>query len=104
MVLGLGGGSLQTLAYAAIAASFFANAAMVGLYAQIAMSFPPTVRATGIGFVIGVGRYGAALGPIAGGMLLSAGLPFVWVSSVIGSASLLAALAIVFLPNKSSSA
>lgn len=98
---GLGSGSLASLAPAAIAASFFANAAMVGLYAQIATSFPPSMRATGIGFVIGVGRCGAALGPIAGGMLLSANLPLVWVWIVIGSASLFSAIAIILLPSAS---
>ncbi len=100
VVLGLGEGSLSKLSYAAIAASFFANAAMVGLYAQIATSFPPAVRATGIGFAIGVGRCGAALGPVAGGFLLSTSLPLVWVSSLMGLASLIAALAIVLLTNK----
>lgn len=99
VLVGIGGDSLTTLGPAAIAANFFANAAMVGLYAQIALSFPPAARATGIGFVIGVGRCGAALGPVAGGLLLSANLPIAWVASLIGLGSLVAALAIIWLPS-----
>lgn len=54
-------------------AGFFANGAVAGLYAVIAQSFPAALRAGGTGFVIGVGRAGAALGPILAGLLFSTG-------------------------------
>ena len=55
------------------------NAAIVGLYAMVAQSYPTAVRAGGTGFIIGVGRGGAALGPIVAGFLFArgAGLPTV---------------------------
>ena len=36
--------------------------------------YPPTIRATGIGWAIGVGRLGSILGPVVGGILLALNL------------------------------
>lgn len=54
---------------AAIMAMFFTNAAIVGYYSAFAVSFPAHARATGTGFVLGVGRAGAAGSPILAGYL-----------------------------------
>jgi MFS family permease len=70
---------------------------VVGLYALIAQSFPTEVRAGGTGFVIGVGRGGAVLGPVIAGYLFTAGQPLSTVSIIMGSGSLVAAAAIVCL-------
>ena len=48
---------------------FFLNAAIVGYYAAYARGFPAYARATGTGFVLGVGRAGAATSPILAGLL-----------------------------------
>ena len=73
-VFGLGQADLQGLSWAAAAGGFCTNAAVVGIYALVAGSFPTAIRAGGTGFVIGVGRGGAALGPVVGGLLFQAGL------------------------------
>lgn len=57
---------------AAFAAMFCTNAAIVGYYAAFALGFPAYARATGTGFVLGVGRMGAASSPIIAGMLFKA--------------------------------
>jgi AAHS family 4-hydroxybenzoate transporter-like MFS transporter len=53
-----------------------------GLNALAAGFYDTEFRATGAGWALGVGRIGAILGPVAGGMLLSAGVPdpelFAW--------------------------
>ncbi|MEZ5743297.1 MAG: MFS transporter [Sphingomonadaceae bacterium] len=54
---------------AAIMAMFFTNGAIVGYYAAFAQGFPAYARATGTGFVLGVGRAGAAGSPIIAGFL-----------------------------------
>jgi benzoate transport len=79
---------LTQLAMLAAGTGFFCNAGIVGLYAMFAQSFPAKIRASGTGFVIGVGRAGAALGPIAAGYLFVAGktLPEVAVIMALGSA------------------
>lgn len=45
------------------------------LYAFVAQYYPLRIRSTGIGWASGVGRSGAILGPILGGILLSMNLP-----------------------------
>lgn len=66
--------NLTLLKLAAGAAGFFLFAGMIGLYAVIARTFPTHVRATGTGFVIGIGRAGSALAPLLAGLLFAAGL------------------------------
>ncbi|HWV12646.1 MAG TPA: MFS transporter, partial [Sphingobium sp.] len=79
------------------AAGFFTNAAVVGLYAIIAHAFPTTVRAGGTGIVIGVGRGGAALGPIAAGFLFTLGFKLSAVALVMASGSLIGACTLMLL-------
>ena len=45
-----------------------------GLYAVAAKVYPTTIRTTGIGFAIGLGRFGAVVGPALAGFLIAAGL------------------------------
>lgn len=83
--------TLAGLSLIAASAGFFTNAAVVGLYALIAQSFPTAVRAGGTGIVIGVGRGGAALGPILAGFLFSLDFTLPLVAIVMASGSLLGA-------------
>jgi benzoate transport len=88
---------LDRMALLAAIAGFFGNAGVSGLYSIVAYAFPTHVRATGTGFVIGVGRAGAVLAPILAGFLFDAqkGLPTV--ALVLASFSLLAAIVLIFL-------
>ena len=103
-VFGQGQADLQGLSMAAAAGGFCTNAAVVGLYALVAGSFPTAIRGGGTGFVIGIGRGGAALGPIIGGFLFAAGLGLPIVAAIMASGSLLAALALLALPKRSDEA
>ncbi|WP_305097268.1 MFS transporter [Croceibacterium aestuarii] len=69
---GLGHGTLGAWRLAAFFTMFFLNAAIVGYYAAFARGFPAYARATGTGFVLGVGRAGAAGSPIIAGYLFTA--------------------------------
>ncbi|QFG21284.1 MFS transporter [Actinomadura sp. WMMB 499] len=51
----------------------FVNGCVAGLYALTPSIYGPDVRATGVGWGIGIGRLGAILSPIAAGRLLDAG-------------------------------
>ena len=84
---GQGQDSLSGLSAVAATAGFFTNAAVVGLYALLAQSYPTELRAGGTGFVIGFGRGGSVVGPIVAGFLLTAGagLPAVAVLMSLGS-------------------
>ena len=60
-VIAVGGG-------AAFSAQIFANAFAAELY-------PPVLRTAGLGWALGVGRVGAIVGPLLGGILLDAAVP-----------------------------
>ena len=89
---------LQALALAAAGAGFCTNAVIVGLYALVAESFPTAIRAGGTGFVIGIGRGGAAFSPVLGGFLFEAGFSLAQVAMVMGAFSLVALAALLGLP------
>jgi predicted MFS family arabinose efflux permease len=45
-----------------------------GLYSAAAKAYPTQIRSTGIGWGIGLGRFGAVIGPAVVGYLIAAGL------------------------------
>ena len=91
---------LMAMKLAGFIADFFINAGIVGLYAVMAMAYPASLRATGTGFAIGVGRAGGVLGPIIGGALLQAGLIPSTVASIMGLGTLFAAVMLWTLPRE----
>ncbi|MFK7886508.1 MAG: MFS transporter [Gammaproteobacteria bacterium] len=96
-IFGQGQATLGQLAVIAAIAGFFTNSAVVGLYALLAQSFPTHLRASGTGFVIGVGRSGAALGPIIAGLLFEGGYSLSSVAFAMALGSLIGAIALVLL-------
>ncbi len=97
---GQGPDDLLRLSLTAAVGGFFTNAAVVGLYAMFAQRFPTPVRAGGTGFAIGFGRGGAALGPIAAGLLFAAGGSLGLVALIMASGSLLGAVAVAALGDR----
>lgn len=97
---GQGQQTLGQLALISAIAGFCTNSAVVGLYALFVESFPTEVRASGTGFVIGVGRGGAALGPIVAGFLFETGFGLSTVALVMASGSLVALVALLLLGRK----
>ena len=103
-VFGFGFRSLPALSLTAAVAAFFINAAVVGLYPIFAAAFPAELRASGTGFIIGVGRGGSALGPIVAGALFAAGSSLLTVSLTMGLGGVLAAVALALLPRHAANA
>lgn len=65
--------------YALVAVAGFGTiGTQILVNAYVAMHFPADVRATALGFTLGVGRLGAIVGPAFGGILLSSGLGVAW--------------------------
>lgn len=96
-VFGLGHENLSELSVVAAMTGFCTNAGVVGFYALIAAAFPSDLRASGTGVVIGMGRGGAALGPVIAGFLFVAGLDLLVVSIVMGAGAAIAAVAVFSL-------
>jgi benzoate transport len=96
---------VTSLSMLACLAGFFGNAGISGLYSIVAYAFPTHVRATGTGFVIGVGRGGAVLSPLIAGILLQNGqdagdaLPDIlsYVGLMMGIGSILSAIVLIFV-------
>jgi MFS family permease len=93
---------LTTLTWLAVLVGFCGNAAISGLYSIVAYAFPTHVKATGTGFVVGVGRGGAVLSPILAGYLLNAEMGLPTVALIMGTGSLLAAGVLLLLKMGSS--
>lgn len=68
---GLGRETLGAWQWATILTGFFTNAAISGYYAAFARGFPAYARATGTGFALGIGRFGAAGSPLIAGALFT---------------------------------
>lgn len=98
ILFGRAGADLNELSVLCAAAGFCTNAGIVGLYAIYAQAFPTHVRATGTGVSIGLGRGGAAFGPIAAGYLFTWGYSLSSVATCIALGSLLAAAVLALLP------
>ena len=81
---------------------FISGAVAVGnqtvLFGFMAAHYPQTSRATAIGATSGVGRLGAAAGPLLGGLLLKAGAQLRGNVLVFAAVSVLAGLSILFIP------
>ena len=73
-------------------------AGMVLVYSYIGQYYPASSRATALGWSAGVGRLGAILGPIIGGLLVGAGLAVPWGFYTFALAGVISALIIFLLP------
>ncbi len=96
-VFGLGFRDLTLLSLSVAVAAFFVNAGVVGIYPLLAKTYPAELRASGTGFVIGIGRGGSAVGPLLAGALFAGGYGLFTVSLVMGLGGIIAAVAIALL-------
>jgi len=97
-------GAIGQLGYSAILISiaiFAAGLCVVGgqivANALAATYYPTSVRASGVGWALGVGRVGSIIGPLIGGVLLAARWSTSAVFVVAAAAALCAALAALSL-------
>ena len=79
----------------AVISGFFCTGSTVCLYAIIARTFPVHLRASGNGFVIGIGRFGSILPPMLAGMLFSAGHGREAISAMMAAPAIVAMLLLI---------
>jgi MFS transporter, AAHS family, 3-hydroxyphenylpropionic acid transporter len=75
---------------------FFVSGGIFSLYSVAAAGYPPHIRGAGAGAALAWARFGAIIGPIAGGGLLQADLPSIVIMAVFAVISLITAV-LVFL-------
>ena len=98
-LFGLAPPALPLLMLAAGVCGFFLISGVTGIYAIIAVTFSPQVRASGSGFVIGAGRATSAAAPYIAGWMFAAGLGRAQVSLAFATLAILAGL-IMALPRR----
>ncbi|WP_416427415.1 aromatic acid/H+ symport family MFS transporter [Pseudomonas sp. App30] len=79
-------------------AGFCINGAQTGLNAYAPALYPTAFRATGVSWMLGIGRFGGIAGSLAGGTLLSLGMPMNLVFAVLGVPAILAAFSLMSGP------
>jgi len=74
VVFALAPKQLNLLLALTLVVGIFQQGGFTGLYSAAAKAYPTTIRSTGIGWSIGLGRFGAVVGPAAAGYLIAAGV------------------------------
>ena len=92
--LGFAVTSVEAFAICAFLAGFAFGGATTGVIALAAASYPTAIRSTGVGWAIGMSRFGAVVGPLLAGALLSSGWSLHY---FFGSMGLLIVIATIFL-------
>jgi AAHS family benzoate transporter-like MFS transporter len=72
------------------------NTMLLGAY--ITRYYPPANRATGIGWALGVGRFGAIAGPLIGGFMAQIDAPLTWNFYAFAIAGVAAACVLALVP------
>ncbi len=70
MAFGFLKAGIAVLMASAAALGFFSQGGFIGLYSTAARLYGTQIRATGIGWCIGIGRFGAIIGPSIGGVFI----------------------------------
>jgi AAHS family 4-hydroxybenzoate transporter-like MFS transporter len=91
-IVGRASGNAALLAVAVLAGGFFMSGAQTPLAALSAAFYPTQVRATGISWMMGIGRFGSILGAGIGGQLLPLGFEAIF--ALLAIPALIAAFAV----------
>ena len=91
------GHSVVFVTMAIFAAGFCIVGGQIAANALAAAYYPTSVRATGVGWALGIGRVGSIVGPLVGGVLLTMKWSAGEVFMTAAAAALCAALAAFFL-------
>lgn len=88
--------SQLTALYLSVAvAGFFINASQSVMSALAASFYPTNGRATGVAWMMGVGRFGGILGAMIGGTLLGMNLSFAQLFTIVAAWAIVAAIAVL---------
>jgi len=91
VLVGLGNESRLLLLAALFVTGFCVLGAQIGAYALIGSVYPTHLRSTGVGTVLGIGRVGSVLGPLAGGWMLHSGWPIPLIFAAVAVPGLISA-------------
>ena len=96
-VVRLGGSTPVFLMLVIFLSGFLTISAQIGMNATAAGVYPTDIRATGVGWALGIARVGAITGPVIGGVLASLRLDIQGYFLIFGMLLMVAAIAIALL-------
>jgi AAHS family 4-hydroxybenzoate transporter-like MFS transporter len=96
-LIGLSQQSVAALLAVTFLAGVFSIGAQMCTIALCASFYETSLRATGVGWAIGIGRIGSIIGPVLGGVLIAAGMAAASLFILVGAMSIGSAIAIVAL-------
>ncbi|WDV53459.1 MFS transporter [Streptomyces coeruleorubidus] len=85
-------------------AGFGTIGAQILVLGYVAQHFPVEVRATALGWTLGIGRFGAITGPLFGGLLLDSKVSIEWNFYAFAIPAALATAVVLLLPGKATQA
>ena len=95
--IGFASHSAATMLLVCFAAGLFTVGAQLSVTALVASYYPASVRATGIGWSFGIGRFGGVVGPTLAGLLLAQGTSFEHFMVAVGAVSAVAGCSVLAL-------
>ncbi len=95
--IGLAGADMTLLAVTIVGCGMCVIGGQSFINVLSAILYPTSVRSTGVGWALGIGRIGAIVGPVVGGLLLAAHITSRNLFFTIAVPSLLSALAMLIL-------
>ncbi len=95
LLLATSGTASASLALWVALVGFCMSGAQTGLNAYAPSCYPTSARATGVSWMLGVGRFGSILGSMIGGVLLGLGWQFNVILSLLAIPAALAAVAVM---------
>jgi MFS transporter, AAHS family, benzoate transport protein len=98
-ILLLSAGFPLALLIVCVAAAGFGTGTQILVNGFVAVHFPASSRATALGWSLGVGRIGAILGPILGGLVAGSALGYQWNFYLFAMFALLGAVLIAAVPH-----
>jgi MFS transporter, AAHS family, 4-hydroxybenzoate transporter len=93
--LGYWTSAFAIIAVFATLSGFFAGAGQAGVIALAAVTYPVAMRSTGVGWAMALGRFGAVVGPLMGGVLLEWNWPVARVFLAFAVPGVLGAIAVL---------
>jgi AAHS family 4-hydroxybenzoate transporter-like MFS transporter len=95
VLVGINGALSTSIGILVAAAGFFMSGAQTGLNAFAPNCYPTVARATGVSWMLGMGRFGSILGSSIGGVFLGMGLGFNAIICMLAVPALLAGAAVL---------
>ena len=97
VVIRLAGDAASFLMVVIFLSGFLTISAQIGLNALAASIYPTDIRATGVGWALGIARVGAIAGPVLGGILAALGLDIQGYFLIFGLVLMIAGVALAFI-------